>query len=56
MIQRFREAKSGTPGPGTYKDPREALEILNKISGLKKSPFGQTDVRFKQQHSGTPGK
>ena len=56
-MQRFTDVKSGTPAPGAYNDPREALETLKKISGLKRSPFGQTDIRFKPTRStGTPGK
>ena len=57
IMQRFTDTTSGTPAPGAYNDPREALESLKRISGLKRSPFGQTDVRFKLAHgTGTPGK
>ena len=57
LLQRFTDAKGGTPAPGAYNDPREALEALKKLSGLKKSPFGQTDVRFKSGRArATPGK
>jgi hypothetical protein len=44
--QRFHPIKSETPAPGTYNDPRVALESLKKVSGMKRSPFGQTAVRF----------
>jgi len=54
--QRFTDVKSETPAPGAYNDPRDALQTLKRISGLKKSPFGQTDIRFKPARStGTPG-
>ena len=45
------------PAPGTYNDPRTALESLKKITGLKRSPFGQTSVRFQPDHhiKKTPG-
>jgi len=57
LLQRFVDTKSGTPAPGAYNDPREALETLKKISGMKKSPFGQTDIRFRPlRGTGTPGK
>ena len=36
------------PGPGSYNDPRSAMEALKKVTGLKRSPFGQTSVRFTQ--------
>jgi len=55
-MQRFADVKSATPAPGAYNDPRNALETLKKISGLKKSPFGQTDARFKPARGAeTPG-
>ena len=56
LMQRFADVKSATPAPGAYNDPRNALETLKKISGLKKSPFGQTDARFKPARGAeTPG-
>jgi len=48
---RFSGLGSGTPAPGAYNDPRNALECLKKISGMKHSPFGQTSVRFKPDTS-----
>ena len=48
---RFNEGMNITPAPGTYNDPRNALEVLKKISGRKASPFGQTSIRFKQDRS-----
>lgn len=44
--ERFSERKVKGPEPGTYNDPRTALESLGRITGMKKSPFGQTAVRF----------
>lgn len=48
---RFLDADKKTPSPGSYNDPRNALEVLKKISGLKRSPFGQTAIRFKNERS-----
>ncbi|KAM9143858.1 sperm-tail PG-rich repeat-containing protein 2 [Pangshura tecta] len=55
--KRFVQVKSITPAPGTYNEPRSALESLNKTSGMKKIPFGQTTVRFTQDSrlEKTPG-
>ncbi|XP_038060256.1 sperm-tail PG-rich repeat-containing protein 2-like [Patiria miniata] len=47
--KRFHDQKHSAPAPGTYNDPRHALEALKKIRGLKRSPFGQTAVRFQPQ-------
>lgn len=44
--KRFMALKSVNPAPGAYNDPRTALDSLKKITGLKRSPFGQTSVRF----------
>eukprot|EP00112_Aurelia_sp_Birch-Aquarium-sp1_P015345 Seg3394.2 transcript_id=Seg3394.2/GoldUCD/mRNA.D3Y31 product="Sperm-tail PG-rich repeat-containing protein 2" protein_id=Seg3394.2/GoldUCD/D3Y31 len=54
---RFVNGKKITPAPGTYNDPRHALESLNRMTGLKRSPFGQTSLRFEKQHhvKKTPG-
>ncbi|XP_041363261.1 sperm-tail PG-rich repeat-containing protein 2-like [Gigantopelta aegis] len=49
QAKRFQPLKTGNPAPGSYNDPRNALESLNRVTGLKKSPFGQTSVRFQQQ-------
>nr|XP_006627374.1 PREDICTED: sperm-tail PG-rich repeat-containing protein 2 isoform X1 [Lepisosteus oculatus] len=46
QARRFAPVKSETPAPGAYDDPRTALERLRKITGMKKSPFGVTAVRF----------
>ncbi|XP_066568340.1 sperm-tail PG-rich repeat-containing protein 2 isoform X2 [Amia ocellicauda] len=46
QAKRFASIKSIVPAPGSYEDPRTALECLKKITGLKKSPFGLTAVRF----------
>lgn len=48
---RFLGNDKKTPAPGSYNDPRNALEALKKISGLKRSPFGQTSIRFKPDRS-----
>uniref|UniRef100_A0A8C8RY61 Sperm tail PG-rich repeat containing 2 n=1 Tax=Pelusios castaneus TaxID=367368 RepID=A0A8C8RY61_9SAUR len=55
--KRFVHVKSITPAPGTYNEPRSALESLKKISGMKNIPFGQTTVRFTQDSrlEKTPG-
>ncbi|PIK59902.1 putative sperm-tail PG-rich repeat-containing protein 2 [Apostichopus japonicus] len=49
QAKRFTLLKSETPSPGSYNDPRHALEALKKIRGLKRSPFGTTAVRFQPQ-------
>lgn len=48
---RFNPADTNTPAPGAYNDPRNALETLKKIAGMKSSPFGQTSIRFKPDNS-----
>ena len=50
--------KTMNPAPGSYNDPRNALEVTKRISGLKRSPFGQTSVRFtpKRDAKHVPGK
>lgn len=50
--KRFQPVKNVVPAPGSYNDPRTALTALKKISGLKRSPFGQTAVRFQPNHHG----
>ena len=57
LLQRFGGASNKTPAPGTYNDPRSALDSLKKVSGIKRSPFGQTSVRFghERYHKFTPG-
>lgn len=54
-LQRFAGSKVDNPAPGTYNDPRTALEITKRVTGLKRSPFGQTSVRFNQQGKKIPG-
>ncbi|XP_048761282.2 sperm-tail PG-rich repeat-containing protein 2-like [Ostrea edulis] len=44
--KRFTPIKKTLPAPGTYNDPRNALDVLKRTTGLKRSPFGQTSVRF----------
>lgn len=46
QAKRFSNGAKITPSPGAYNDPRNALEALKKITGMKRSPFGQTAVRF----------
>ncbi|XP_013412184.1 sperm-tail PG-rich repeat-containing protein 2 [Lingula anatina] len=55
--KRFGPIKSEAPAPGTYNDPRSAFESLKRVTGLKRSPFGQTAVRFQPSHHirKTPG-
>uniref|UniRef100_K7GDB4 Sperm tail PG-rich repeat containing 2 n=1 Tax=Pelodiscus sinensis TaxID=13735 RepID=K7GDB4_PELSI len=55
--KRFVDVKSITPAPGTYNEPRSALESLKRTTGMKKIPFGQTTVRFTQDSrlEKTPG-
>lgn len=57
QAKRFRESTEQSPAPGSYNDPRHALDKCNRISGLKKSPFGQTATRFAKDHhvTRTPG-
>ena len=57
QAKRFSESNEQTPTPASYNDPRHALEICNRISGLKSSPFGQTATRFTKEHHvrRTPG-
>lgn len=44
--KRFTPLKKMTPAPGAYNDPRNAFESMKRVTGLKRSPFGQTSVRF----------
>ncbi|XP_045392593.1 sperm-tail PG-rich repeat-containing protein 2 [Lemur catta] len=44
--RRFLPIKSITPAPGTYNESRTAFMSLNKTSGLKNIPFGQSAARF----------
>ncbi|XP_002731483.1 sperm-tail PG-rich repeat-containing protein 2-like [Saccoglossus kowalevskii] len=46
QAKRFNEKAHNIPAPGAYNDPRHSMEALKKITGLKRSPFGQTAVRF----------
>lgn len=57
QAKRFGKQSTVAPAPGTYNDPRTALDSLKKITGLKRSPFGQTSVRFAKDHhiKKTPG-
>jgi len=54
---RFLPIKGKLPAPGSYNDPRNAFEALNRVTGLKRSPFGQTSLRFAKEHhvKKTPG-
>ncbi|XP_036382748.1 sperm-tail PG-rich repeat-containing protein 2 [Megalops cyprinoides] len=57
QAQRFIQVKELAPPVGAYNDPRCALEVLKRTAGLKRSPFGQTAVRFLSESwkSVTPG-
>ena len=57
-FQRFHNNKEMKPSPGSYNDPRSALEVTKRTTGLKRSPFGQTAVRFQPEShvKKTPGK
>ncbi|XP_076823381.1 sperm-tail PG-rich repeat-containing protein 2-like [Clavelina lepadiformis] len=52
QAKRFSDSKRITPAPGSYNDPRNALEALKKVTGMKRSPFGQTAVRFQPSGKG----
>ncbi|KAL0979821.1 hypothetical protein UPYG_G00190170 [Umbra pygmaea] len=57
QAQRFVDLKDLSPPVGVYNDPRCAMEILKKTTGMRKSPFGLTAVRFvpDNQKRSTPG-
>ena len=46
-LQRFLVPKHVSPAPTTYQDPRTAFENVQKMTGMKRSPFGQTSARFR---------
>lgn len=46
QAKRFIPLKTLQPAPGSYNDPRNAFESLKRVTGMKRSPFGQTSVRF----------
>ncbi|XP_033476361.2 sperm-tail PG-rich repeat-containing protein 2 [Epinephelus lanceolatus] len=50
QTERFSSAKELSPPVGVYNDPRSALELLKRTTGVKKSPFGITSVRFPHDH------
>ncbi|XP_041644304.1 sperm-tail PG-rich repeat-containing protein 2 [Cheilinus undulatus] len=55
--ERFSPVKEVSPPVGAYTDPRCALELLKKTTGVKKSPFGISAARFNPHHEthSTPG-
>ncbi|KAJ7994335.1 hypothetical protein DPEC_G00264800 [Dallia pectoralis] len=57
QTERFAAIKEQAPPIGVYNDPRCALEILKKTTGMKRSPFGLTAVRFvpDSRKQSTPG-
>ncbi|XP_067467411.1 sperm-tail PG-rich repeat-containing protein 2 isoform X1 [Thunnus thynnus] len=59
QTERFNPVKEVSPPVGAYNDPRCALELVKKTTGVKKSPFGLTAVRFtlndKKCHTPGPG-
>ncbi|XP_071339187.1 sperm-tail PG-rich repeat-containing protein 2 [Trachinotus anak] len=50
QTERFSSVKEVSPPVGVYNDPRCALELLKRTTGVKKSPFGITAVRFTPNH------
>ncbi len=46
QAKRFSSFKTVQPGPGAYNEQRTALNAINKLSGLKKTPFMQSSTRF----------
>lgn len=46
QTRRFEANKSTIPGPGAYNEPITALSSLNKIHGLKNTPFQTSASRF----------
>ncbi|XP_056231480.1 sperm-tail PG-rich repeat-containing protein 2 isoform X2 [Seriola aureovittata] len=46
QTERFSLVKEVSPPVGVYNDPRCSLELLKRTTGVKKSPFGITAVRF----------
>lgn len=46
QTKRFGNAKTVQPGPGAYNEHRTSLNVLNKLAGLKKTPFLQSSTRF----------
>jgi hypothetical protein len=46
QAKRFDNQKSIAPGPGAYNEQRTAFTSLQKVHGLKKTPFSQSSVRF----------
>lgn len=57
QAKRFTPLKTLQPAPGSYNDPRNAFDSLKRVTGMKRSPFGQTSVRFtpKKEAKYTPG-
>ncbi|KAM7392077.1 hypothetical protein PAMP_022713 [Pampus punctatissimus] len=57
QTERFNPVKEVSPPVGAYNDPRCALELVKRTTGVKKSPFGLTAVRFTPNHRkcSTPG-
>ncbi|XP_069034424.1 sperm-tail PG-rich repeat-containing protein 2 [Embiotoca jacksoni] len=57
QAERFSPIKEVSPPVGAYNDPRCALELLKRTTGVTKSPFGITAVRFTPNHRNvsTPG-
>ncbi|XP_029916142.1 sperm-tail PG-rich repeat-containing protein 2 [Myripristis murdjan] len=57
QAKRFSPVKEASPPVGEYDDPRCAMELLKRTTGVKKSPFGVTSVRFSpdDRKESTPG-
>ncbi|XP_068167606.1 sperm-tail PG-rich repeat-containing protein 2 isoform X2 [Antennarius striatus] len=50
QTERFKHVKEVSPPVGAYNDPRCALELVKKTTGVKKIPFGISSVRFNSNH------
>ncbi|KAF3695740.1 Sperm-tail PG-rich repeat-containing protein 2 [Channa argus] len=57
QAERFSPVKEVSPPVGVYNDPRCALEMVKRTTGVKKSPFGITTARFALNNKtcSTPG-
>ncbi|KAM9858623.1 sperm-tail PG-rich repeat-containing protein 2 [Aulostomus maculatus] len=53
QAERFSPVKEASPPVGTYNDPRSALDLLKKTTGVKKCPFGVTAARFLPEYKNT---
>lgn len=49
--KRFDASKPLQPGPGTYNDQRTSLTSLQRLHGIKQTPFSQSSIRFEATQS-----